>query len=99
MLIRRKVQTALAAVLLSAAVNLGMFDGMDPNMFGGHETLVLNANHPLVKYLAENQESDKAPLICEQLYDLAMMSHKQLSPDEMTRFVQRSNEILLMIAK
>ena len=73
--------------------------GMDPNMFGGQETLVLNANHPLVKYLAENQESDKAPLICEQLYDLAMMSHKQLSPDEMTRFVQRSNEILLMVAK
>ena len=73
--------------------------GMDPNMFGGQETLVLNANHPLVKYLAENQESDKAPLICEQLYDLAMMSHKQLSPDEMTRFVQRSNEILLMLTK
>ena len=73
--------------------------GMDPNMFGGQETLVLNANHPLVKYLAGNQESDKAPLICEQLYDLAMMSHKQLSPDEMTRFVQRSNEILLMVAK
>ena len=73
--------------------------GMDPNMFGGPATLVLNANHPLVKYLAENKESDKAPLICEQLYDLAMMSHKQLSPDEMTRFVQRSNEILLMIAK
>ena len=73
--------------------------GMDPNMFGGQETLVLNANHPLVKYLAENQESDKAPLICEQLYDLAMMSHKQLSPDEMTRFVQRSNEILLMVVK
>jgi molecular chaperone HtpG len=57
------------------------------------------APNRLVKYLAENQESDKAPLICEQLYDLAMMSHKQLSPDEMTRFVQRSNEILLMIAK
>ena len=73
--------------------------GMDPNMFGGQETLVLNANHPLVKYLAENKESDKAPLICEQLYDLAMMSHKQLSPDEMTRFVQRSNEILMMITK
>ena len=73
--------------------------GMDPNMFGGQETLVLNANHPLVKYLAENKESDKAPVICEQLYDLAMMSHKQLSPEEMTKFVQRSNEILLMITK
>ena len=67
--------------------------GMDMSAFGATgETLVLNANHPLVK-------SDKAPLICEQLYDLAMMSHKQLSPDEMTRFVQRSNEILLMVAK
>ena len=73
--------------------------GMDPNMFGGQETLVLNANHPLVKYLAKNKESDKAPVICEQLYDLAMMSHKQLSPEEMTKFVQRSNEILLMITK
>ena len=73
--------------------------GMDPNMFGGQETLVLNANHPLVKYLAENQESDKAPLICEQLYDLAMMSHKQLSPDEMTRFVQRSNDIMMLLTK
>ena len=68
-------------------------------MFGGQETLVLNANHPLVKYLAKNKESDKAPVICEQLYDLAMMSHKQLSPEEMTKFVQRSNEILLMITK
>ena len=73
--------------------------GMDPNMFGGQETLILNANHPLVKYLAENQESDKAPLICEQLYDLAMMSHKQLSPEEMTKFVNRSNDILMVLTK
>ena len=73
--------------------------GMDPNMFGGQEVLVLNANHPLVRFIAENQGSEYVPVICEQLYDLAMMSHKQLSPDEMTRFVQRSNEILLMIAK
>ena len=73
--------------------------GMDPNMFGGQETLVLNANHSLVKYLAENKESDKAPVICEQLYDLAMLSHKQLSPKAMTKFVQRSNEILLMLTK
>ena len=72
---------------------------MDPNMFGGQETLVLNANHPLVKYLAENKYSDKAPVICEQLYDLAMLSHKQLSPDEMTKFVQRSNDVLMMLTK
>ena len=73
--------------------------GMDPSMFGGEETLVLNAAHPLVKYVAENVESNKTPVICEQLYDLAMMSHKQLSPDEMTKFIRRSNEILMMLTK
>ena len=73
--------------------------GMDPSMFGGQETLVLNAKHPLVKYLAGNTESEHSAVICEQLYDLAMLSHKQLSPDEMTRFVQRSNEILMLLAK
>ena len=73
--------------------------GMDPNMFGGQEVLVLNANHPLVKFVAENQESDHVPVICEQLYDLAMMSHKQLSPEEMTKFVKRSNDILMVLTK
>jgi len=73
--------------------------GMDPGMFGGQETLILNVNHPLVQYLAENQESEHAAVICEQLYDLAMISHKQLSPEEMTKFVQRSNEILMLLTK
>ena len=73
--------------------------GMDPSMFGGRETLVLNAKHPLVQFVADNKDSDKTPVICEELYDLAMLSHKQLSPEEMTRFVQRSNEILLMLTK
>ena len=73
--------------------------GMDPSMFGSQETLVLNAKHPLVQYVAENKDSQNTPVICEELYDLAMISHKQLSPEEMTRFVQRSNEILLMLTK
>ena len=73
--------------------------GMDPNMFGGQETLVLNANHPLVKYLAENQESDKAPLICEQLYDLALLQHAPLEPEAMAKFVQRSNDIMMLLTK
>ncbi|MBQ8306890.1 MAG: molecular chaperone HtpG [Blautia sp.] len=72
--------------------------GMDPSMFGGQETLVLNANHPLVKYVQEEQ-GDSVGIICEQLYDLAMISHRQLTPEEMTKFVQRSNEILLKLAK
>ena len=76
--------------------------GMDANMFGGANgaTLVLNANHPLVKYVAEHKDDEtNVPLICQQLYDLAMMAHKQLSPEEMTQFIARSNQILLALAK
>jgi molecular chaperone HtpG len=73
--------------------------GMDPSMFGGSETLVLNAGNKLVKYVAEHKDSDKVPMICEQLYDLAMIAHKTLSPDEMTKFIARSNEILMLLAQ
>lgn len=73
--------------------------GMDPSMFGGNETLVLNANNKLVQYVAEHKDSEKLPMICEQLYDLAMISHKPLSPEEMTKFIGRSNEILMMLAQ
>ena len=73
--------------------------GMDASMFGGHQTLILNAKHPLVKYIYEHQEGDKTPLFCQQLYDLALLSNKPLSPEEMTAFIARSNEILLELAK
>ena len=73
--------------------------GMDPSMFGGQETLILNANHPLVQHVAEHTDGENTSMICEQLYDLAMMSHKQLSPEEMTKFVKRSNDILLKLAE
>ena len=73
--------------------------GMDPGMFGGEETLILNANHPLVQYVAEHGDAEHTQVICEQLYDLAMLSHKQLSPEEMTKFVQRSTEILMLLTK
>ncbi|MCD7956495.1 MAG: molecular chaperone HtpG [Lachnospiraceae bacterium] len=76
----------------------GMY-GMDSSMFGDEVTLVLNANNKLVQYLAANKDSDKAPMICEQLYDLAMIAHKPLQPDEMTRFISRSNEILMLLAQ
>ena len=73
--------------------------GMDPNMFGAPaQVLTLNANNTLVKYLFEHGDADNAKIICEQLYDLAMLSHTTLSPEEMTKFVQRSNEIMEMIA-
>lgn len=74
--------------------------GMDPSMFGGEgETLVLNANHPLVKFIFEHKKSKNASVICEQLYDLAMLSHKPLAPEEMTKFIERSNEIMLLLTK
>jgi len=72
--------------------------GMDPSMFGGEgETLVLNANHPLVKELLENNHEDLFDMICEQLYDLASISHSPLSPERMSAFIKRSNELMLKL--
>lgn len=71
----------------------------DEDMFAGGEKLVLNANHPLVKYLAEHKESEHANMLCEQLYDLAMLAHKPLAPEAMTKFVERSNEIMLLLTR
>ena len=75
--------------------------GMDPNMFGGSEslTLVLNANNQLVQYILDNPEGDKTGMVCEQLYDLALLAHAPLEPEAMTKFVARSNDILTLITK
>ena len=73
--------------------------GMDPSMFGGQETLILNANNKLVQYVLENGDTENTNVICEQLYDLAVLSHRQLTPEEMTKFVTRSNDIMMMLAK
>ena len=75
--------------------------GMDSGMYGaGNDaTLTLNANHPLVKYVVENKDGENVTMICEQLYDLAMLANQPLSPEQMTKFVERSNQILLMLAK
>ncbi len=74
--------------------------GMDMGGFGGEgETLILNANHPLVQYVTEHQEGENVELICEQLYDLAKLQNAPLSPEAMTKFVARSNDIMLLLAK
>ncbi|MDD3414448.1 MAG: molecular chaperone HtpG [Lachnospiraceae bacterium] len=75
--------------------------GMDMSMFGGEagETLILNANHPLVQYVMQEKEGENVSMICEQLYDLALLSHTQLSPESMTKFIARSNDIMMMLAK
>lgn len=75
-------------------------NGMDMGMFGKEgETLVLNANNPLVQYILENQDGENAGMICEQLYDLARIQHAPLEPEAMTKFVARSNEIMMLLAK
>jgi len=68
-------------------------------MFGSSETLVLNANNKLVQYIFQNEAAEHASMICEQLYDLAMLSHKPLDPEAMTKFISRSNDIMLVLAK
>ena len=73
--------------------------GMDPSMFGGEETLVLNANNKLVQYVLANKDGENTNLFREQLYDLAMISHKPLSPEAMTKFIARSNQIMMLLAK
>ena len=75
----------------------GMAMGMD--MFEGGETLVLNANNELVKYILNNREGEHTDMFCKQLYDLAMLSHKPLSPEAMSDFVSRSNDIMMLLAK
>ena len=73
--------------------------GMDPSMFGGSETLVLNANNALVHYIFEHKDSEHVPTFCKQLYDLAMIANQPLPADEMAAFIARSNEIMLLLAK
>ena len=73
--------------------------GMDPNMFAADQTLTLNANNELVKYIFEHKDSEHVPMFCEQLYDLSMLSNQPLSVDAMAKFVQRSNQIMMLLAK
>ena len=96
----------VAAVMTLSEENRRMQDmmkmygmGNDPSMFGSQETLVLNANHPLVKFVLEHKKAQSVPVICKQLYDLAMISHKPLTQDEMTAFVKRSNDIMMLLTK
>ena len=73
--------------------------GMSGMDMGMDSTLILNANHPLVKYVVEHKDSENTGIICKQLYDLAMLAHKPLNPDEMTAFVKRSNDIMMLLTK
>ena len=73
--------------------------GMSGMDMGTTSTLILNANHPLVQYVVDHKGSENTSIICKQLYDLAMLAHKPLNPEEMTAFVKRSNEIMMLLTK
>ena len=84
----------MADMMKMYGMNMGMpaYDGMG-------ETLVLNVNNTLVKYILDNPQSDNVTMFCEQLYDLAKIGHSPLKPEQMTRFIARSNDILKLLAK
>ena len=72
--------------------------GMDPSMFGGNETLILNVNNKLVQYILDYKNGEHVPMFCKQLYDLALLSNQPLSPEAMTAFINRSNEVMMILA-
>jgi len=72
--------------------------GMDPSMFGGNETLILNVNNKLVQYILDHKNDEHVPMFCKQLYDLALLSNQPLSPEAMTAFINRSNEVMMILA-
>ena len=69
--------------------------GMNMDAFKPNPTLVLNNNHPLIKYIAENKDAENTADVCRQVYDLALIANQPLSPDEMSRFIERSQTILM----
>jgi molecular chaperone HtpG len=73
--------------------------GMDPSMFGSQETLTLNANNELVTYLVSHKDGEHTQLFAKQLYDLAKISNQPLNPEDMAAFVQRTNKIMMLLAK
>ena len=78
---------------------MGGMGGMDPNMFAADQTLTLNVNNPLVKFILDNKDSEHVPMFAEQIYDLALISNQPLSTEAMTKFVKRSNDIMLLLTK
>ena len=70
----------------------GMDDAFKPEV-----TLILNANNSLVKFVFENPNDSNTDMICEQLFDLAMLAHAPLAPDAMTKFMERSTRIMTLL--
>ena len=109
--LQKLTQSSIAAMLSISEESRRMNDMMKMYAMSGmpmgdmpvDETLILNTEHPLVQYLIEHRTDEAAKetvdMISEQLYDLAKLQQSPLSADEMTKFISRSNEILLKMAK
>ena len=105
--VKKLKDTSIASVITVSEESRRMQDmmkmynmyGMDPSMFGSNETLTLNVSNPLVTYILEHGDFEQVPVFCEQIYDLAKLSNHPLTPEEMSRFVERSNEIMMLLAK
>lgn len=109
--LQKLTQNGVAAMLSVSEESRRMNDMMKMYAMGGmqmgdmpvEETLILNTEHPLVQYLLEHRADAEAKetvdMISEQLYDLAKLQQAPLSADEMSKFISRSNDILLKMAK
>ncbi len=62
-------------------------------------SLVLNSNNELIKYIANNKDSEDIKLLCQQIYDIACLAHAPLSADRMTSFISRNNDMLTRLIK
>ena len=76
-----------------------MYGMSDMAGMGEGETLILNAKHPLVQFVLDHKKAQSVPVICEQLYDLARISQHPLTQEEMTKFMKRSNDIMMLLTK
>ena len=97
---------SVASILVTSEEGRRMQDmmrmyGIDtgsPDMLDNDATLIVNANHPLVQYITEHKRSKNSAVICKQLYDMARIANHPLSPEEMSAFVQRTNDIMMLLA-
>ena len=93
-----KILIGLVAGIVVGAIFWAVM-GADNDMFAAQMTLVLNARNPLVAYVYEHREDEKTELFVRQIFDLALLANRPLTPDEMSEFVTRSNEILLQMTR
>ncbi len=77
---------------------MGGFYGMEETDSTKNAVLVLNLTNPVISGLL-NQSEEKQKVAINQIYYLAMLSHKKLTPEELSDFVAKSSELLFNYCK